>query len=926
MKKRVLALLLAITTLFSTSVFSGCDLSLTFGSDSSDGSSDVGSVCKEHTDKGNDGVCDVCEQGVMVDLDIFAVNDLHGKVRDGSNHPGVDEFTTYYKQAKAANPNTMLISSGDMWQGAAASNLTKGMLVNDWMNEVGFVSMTLGNHEFDWGEEYIAANQEQANFPFLALNIYNKTTGKRVDYCDASVMYETNGAKIGVIGAIGDCYSSLASDYAQNVEFKVGSELTALVKQEAQNLRTAGADFIVYSLHGDHRNSGEYDASLSDGYVDIVFEGHTHQAYTEQDNNGVYHLQGGGDNYGVSRAKVSLNIANEKYTVNSAEAITSSVYQNLAKDPVVNEISEKYKTQIEMAEKVVGYNEKLRQSTEIGNTVAQLYLEAGEKRWGDDYDIVLAGGLISVRSPYQIGVGEVEYGALMDVLPFDNQLVLCSLSGQKLLDQFVDNSRYYTKTSDTFNQSSISLTGTYYIITDSYSSPYPPNGCTEIQRYDAGIFARDLLAEYIGTGAWGELQTLDITPISEILKIGAGLSHQAETSEEYVVQGEIISTPTKSGKYTTTYIRDENGDELYIYGFYDESGTTEYNNLPYRPQVGDTVVLQGVVKKYNSDIEIFKARLIDYTIGGTTSGGGSGTGGTGSGGTGTGGTGTGGTGSGGVTTGDPYTNVSQSQFYANYTPATDYMDAYYRSQHYLMSGELTVPDQAPTVAKSQPTKNGKYIKNTNFRYEDDGKTYVVVDASGAEAFRVYKDGAYITLEEVAAYVYAFGTYPKNYTTSKNTKPTSSDWGKYLRLNHTSFSGDTSSYPYEPVLPNISGCGGDLNYYEMDIGTTGTDCDPSYTAALYNTGSKITRGAARIVYGKYDLDKDGVYEHGELHLFYTYNHYNDFQEYLNYEGGWGEMFGNITGGGTISSRYDYNPTDYVSVYWGLLSDRDGSALK
>ena len=30
-----------------------------------------------------------------------------------------------------------------------------------------------------------------------------------------------------------------------------------------------------------------------------------------------------------------------------------------------------------------------------------------------------------------------------------------------------------------------------------------------------------------------------------------------------------------------------------------------------------------------------------------------------------------------------------------------------------------------------------------------------------------------------------------------------------------------------------------------------------------------------------------------------------------------MFGNITGGGTISSKYDYNPTDYVDVYWGKL---------
>ena len=50
---------------------------------------------------------------------------------------------------------------------------------------------------------------------------------------------------------------------------------------------------------------------------------------------------------------------------------------------------------------------------------------------------------------------------------------------------------------------------------------------------------------------------------------------------------------------------------------------------------------------------------------------------------------------------------------------------------------------------------------------------------------------------------------------------------------------------------------------------------------------------------------------DRYVFYTYNHYNDFQEYLNYQNGWGEMFGNITGGGDISS-YDPNfpPTDYV----------------
>ena len=267
---------------------------------------------------------------------------------------------------------------------------------------------------------------------------------------------------------------------------------------------------------------------------------------------------------------------------------------------------------------------------------------------------------------------------------------------------------------------------------------------------------------------------------------------------------------------------------------------------------------------------------------------------------------------------DPYANMSESEFYANYTPATSNTDAYFRSLHGFMSGELTVPNQAPTLAKNQPKDGKKFIRNSEMQFRDDGKEYVVVDCYGNEAFRVYRNGAYITLEEVAAFVYAFGTYPANYTTSKNTSPRDSVWGEYLRVNHTSFSGSTTKYPYEPELPNITGCGGTLNYFEMDIGTTGTDCDPSYPSVIYNNGTRIERGAARIVYGKKDLNKNGVYEIGEHHVFYTYNHYNDFQEYLNYQGGWGEMFGNITGGGTISSKYDYNPTDYVQIALTPLS--------
>lgn len=264
---------------------------------------------------------------------------------------------------------------------------------------------------------------------------------------------------------------------------------------------------------------------------------------------------------------------------------------------------------------------------------------------------------------------------------------------------------------------------------------------------------------------------------------------------------------------------------------------------------------------------------------------------------------------------DPYQNVDKDTFYEEYTTACCLTNALYRSKHGLLSGILEVPGQYAEEAEHRPMEGDKFVRNTATHYEDDGNTYIVCDGYGNEVLRIYKGGGYITLEEVAAYMYAFGGssagIPANYTTSKSTKPTSSIWGQYLRVNHSYFSGDTSRYPYEPELPDISGCGGSLQYYEIDIGTTGTET-PGYKPSPYNTGTKITRGAARIVYARQDKDKNGIYEaeKGEIYVFYTHNHYNDFREYLNYYGGWGEMFGNVTGGGEYSSDYNYNPTPYV----------------
>ncbi len=473
-------------------------------------------IKKEHIDKDNNGECDKCNESVLIKIDFFAINDLHGKICDSNSQPGVDELTTYLKMAYKNESNMVLISSGDMWQGSAESNLTKGNLTTEWMNHVGFESMTIGNHEYDWGSDDIIANSKIAKFPILAINVYARDDNQRVDYCQSSVLIERNGVKIGIIGAAGDNYSSIASDMSKDVYFKTGNELTALVKAESEKLKKQGAQIIVYSIHDGHDKSssgtgmiadntlaGYYDATLSSGgYVDVVFEAHTHQSYVLKDAYGVYHLQGGGENKGISHVEISLNAVNGNKRVTQSEIVSSTIYQYVSDDAIVETLLKKYEKELNISDKVLGHNPSQKNSNYIASLVARLYYEEGIKRWGDKYEIVLGGGDINVRNPYYLFAGDVKYADLLSILPFDNELVLCSVKGSYLKSRFFDNKDYniYYGEYGASVKNNINPNKTYYIVTDSWSSPYKWNNLTEIERYGADVYARDLLAQYIMDG------------------------------------------------------------------------------------------------------------------------------------------------------------------------------------------------------------------------------------------------------------------------------------------------------------------------------------------------------------------------------------------------------------------------------------------
>lgn len=275
---------------------------------------------------------------------------------------------------------------------------------------------------------------------------------------------------------------------------------------------------------------------------------------------------------------------------------------------------------------------------------------------------------------------------------------------------------------------------------------------------------------------------------------------------------------------------------------------------------------------------------------------------------------------------DIYTNTTKEQFYSNYSIASSYEEAYFRTRHNFMSGDIT--NQGYLAPSGKVMTNGSAVRCTTaiyiLDYQGNYLGYIPNNYNGDNRV-IWYGGAYISFDDVAAYLYAFGEVPANSNYDKGTsgrKQSIAAWGKYGRVNIGEFYANTSKYPFQPNMPRSNS----QKYTETDFGTQGgyrnynTITGTSYSQSVYNNGSSISRGAARFCFVSNKKNVDQRY------VFYTYNHYNDFQEYLNYDGGFGVRFGNESAGNQYcSDASDYNAsnkfpiTQYQSIALKTFND-------
>ncbi len=396
----------------------------------------------------------------IIKISALELNDLHGYIEQVNGMKGISNASYLINQIRDEDDldNVVLIGNGDMFQGTALSNLTRGRSVVEIMNAMGFDFMGIGNHEFDWGLEEIfkffdgnKANGE-ANFPLINSNVYYKENDKVVVMDGYNILESTiiekEGIKIGIVSCIGMLKSSILATRTEDYEFKnIISTATPLCK----DLRDNGADIILLNIHdGSSSNVSDYTTNVSLGniqykgrnLIDLIVNGHTHT-------NQFGYVERSGADLPITQAASyctylgELNIYYDKtigdvvYTHVRTHNLQNEVGTNY--DPKIQAlVDEKYndvKTQIE--ETYCTATASVSQRNQLYSWAADVMLTAV----GADCAISNTGG---IRSTGRIENGmPIQLGNMFEIIPFDNEIILCTVSGSVLKNYLNTTSNYY---------------------------------------------------------------------------------------------------------------------------------------------------------------------------------------------------------------------------------------------------------------------------------------------------------------------------------------------------------------------------------------------------------------------------------------------------------------------------------------------------
>ncbi len=491
----------------------------------------------------------VSKPGEEQHLVVLHTNDHHGHPVAFFDYPaegqaGLPARATLVNQIREKEENVLLLDAGDFNTGRPESNFFDGEPDLIGYNYIGYDAVAIGNHEFDNDMATMQKQIAMSEFPWLCANAKNKD-GSLIDNVKPYIIKDMGDFKVAIFGLV--TKSTMETGNPENVKDLVFEDEVTVAYKLVPELQKQ-ADVVIALVHmgiEDNNESGSRRLAANVPGIDLIIDGHSH---TKPENSVIEINKETGfevpivqsHQWGLDLGRVDLTFVNgeikefeygaipvnRKSKKNDDGVITFPfIGAEIEEDQELVALLQPYVDQVqEVLDETIGtangplLNDDTRKNeTAIGDLVADSMLWYTNDFLGMDVDLAIQNGG-GIRT--SISSGEIKKGTIYEVLPFDNSVVVVTMTGTQLQEVFdhigttVGSGAYaqvagveYTIMTASKKVDDILINGEvldpsreYKVATNSYlasgGNDYKAFK-TRINLYDSAVMQRDALIEYI---------------------------------------------------------------------------------------------------------------------------------------------------------------------------------------------------------------------------------------------------------------------------------------------------------------------------------------------------------------------------------------------------------------------------------------------
>jgi 5'-nucleotidase len=369
------------------------------------------------------------EDAETTKITVIHTNDTHARLLEADGGLGFAKIAALIKEAKASNPNTLVLDAGDTLHGLPIVNISKGENALKVLEAAGYDYMTLGNHDFNYGYERLVELKDMSKVVMLSANVSKDGKNLFTPYA----IKEIGGVKVGIFGLTTPETAYKTSP--ANVEGITFADSIEISKKMVEELDEQ-TDIIIALAHiGLDESSVITSKAIAESLegVDIIIDGHSHtKLETGLLVNDILIAQTG--NYGQSLGYINIEVKDGEVVSKTAELLPAANTADVVPDPDVEkrleEINEENKAEFsKIVAKTDVYLDGVRENVRTKETnLGNLSADAARAATGADVAFVNGGGIRE-----DIPIGDITKGKVAAIFPFGNIIQVKKITGEDLL-------------------------------------------------------------------------------------------------------------------------------------------------------------------------------------------------------------------------------------------------------------------------------------------------------------------------------------------------------------------------------------------------------------------------------------------------------------------------------------------------------------